>query len=286
MREMTASKLRIGGVLKTSFSILLRNIIPFGLTTIFIVFICYSISTILRQYLFSIIVESISLQQYRDHLLGFDILRSTFIRLLNALPHSFLAAALVCGSITHMRGQKASARICVRQGFANLRLVFGVMFVSTLLFSTPRLTLAAADFLGAPLPTRLGALFYLVGVVMLIVKLAIHGPIWLAVPVAIVEKRGVLASFGRSFRLTKGDRWRIFVLLLLFWGLPTLSGKLTSAVVSAARDVTVTYGLGLVQMIFSSLVISLGTVAMAVSYDAIRRSKEGLGADEIATVFD
>lgn len=56
-----------------------------------------------------------------------------------------------------------------------------------------------------------------VGVLLLVIPGIIFAMMWsLAVPVAVLEDRGINDSMSRSSELTKGSRWRIFVVWVLF----------------------------------------------------------------------
>ena len=45
--------------------------------------------------------------------------------------------------------------------------------------------------------------------------LIIYTVLWLVVPVAVVERPGIVASLRRSSMLTKGYRWQIFGMVLI-----------------------------------------------------------------------
>jgi hypothetical protein len=107
---------------------------------------------------------------------------------------------------------------------------------------------------------------------------------WLvAMPACVVERRRPLSSIGRSSKLTKGHRWKVFGMVLLLFGV----GYLINAAIRA--------GLGLTG---SFVLVTLGTLAwtgvwgafyasmVIVTYHDLRVVKEGVDVHEIAAVFD
>jgi hypothetical protein len=106
-----------------------------------------------------------------------------------------------------------------------------------------------------------------------------------AVPAAVVEERGVTASLSRSQELTSGRRWRVFgvyllTLLILIVGGLVFEG--VTAVVTSLNSLTSIVG----TWIFSALVQAFNACLIATLYYYLRREKEGVEIDQIATVFD
>jgi hypothetical protein len=125
------------------------------------------------------------------------------------------------------------------------------------------------------------------GFLLLIVPGVILALAWsLAVPVAVIEKEGPLDAIPRSARLTKGNRSRIFVILLLvlvfkfvvalifqvpiffFTGLSTLLHPQT--IPSWVNAYSLIAG-----FLSSSLVVPISTIATALIYYDLRVRKEG-----------
>jgi hypothetical protein len=106
---------------------------------------------------------------------------------------------------------------------------------------------------------------------------------YVAYPACVVERIGPIKSMRRSAFLTKGNRWRIFgILIILMFGL----GILTQLIIYFAK---------LLGGPIFSLVVSLpvegvaggfGAVVMGVLYAQLRFDREGVDIEHIASVFD
>jgi hypothetical protein len=131
----------------------------------------------------------------------------------------------------------------------------------------------------------LGAIFFVVPGIILAV-------LWMvAMPVYVVERPGVFASLGRSRNLTRGHRWPIFGLLVVYLVAYFVVSMVLGGVIGAASAV----GGGLTAITISSVVSAAisgavaGVVApagIAAIYYELRVIKEGVGAAQLAAVFD
>jgi hypothetical protein len=122
--------------------------------------------------------------------------------------------------------------------------------------------------------------------------------VWsLAVPAKILENRGVLDSMSRSMDLTKGNRWRIFVIWLLFILLGIGVGLLLRWPVELAAGVSSIFAmqrtapvwqaalLG-VSFISECLVGPLATIAFSLVYYDERVRKEAFDLQLMMTTLD
>ena len=150
----------------------------------------------------------------------------------------------------------------------------------------------ALPLLGVAILSTLGIGF---GFVLLIVPGVILYLMWsVVIPVAVVERHGVLGSFSRSAELTKGAKGTIFALMLIVWVI-----ALAATMVSGAAMVAI-YGVqGLALAIQSGLpiafVIVQGLIATAVAvfssaiptalYVELREWKEGAIGQTLADIF-
>jgi hypothetical protein len=119
----------------------------------------------------------------------------------------------------------------------------------------------------------------------------------LAVPAKVLENRGVLDSMSRSMDLTKGNRWRIFVIWLLFILLGIGVGLLLRWPVELAAGVSSIFAmqrtapvwqaalLG-VSFISESLVGPLATIAFSLVYYDERVRKEAFDLQLMMTTLD
>lgn len=169
--------------------------------------------------------------------------------------------------------------------------------------------------LGAGLSTGLGAILPLLALSILMGLLEILGfaaflvpglilmTRWsVAVPVLVVERnRGVTGSMGRSADLTKGARWSVFALLLIFgilaWivsmlslslsgGFGALASALRTPASAGAFSMTQTPVALVVQSVVAALISMVGAVGAASLYFELRSLREGVGVAELASVFD
>jgi Uncharacterised protein family (UPF0259) len=128
----------------------------------------------------------------------------------------------------------------------------------------------------------LAALAIGVGLTLLIVPGLILLTIWAVVaPVVVLERPGVLASFGRSRELVRGNGWQTFGVVLIL----ALLVQIVAVAVDAAAESAST-GVGIVvRVILGVLIGPLSSLAAAVLYFELRRLRGGppLGATPSAS---
>lgn len=181
-------------------------------------------------------------------------------------PLSMLLNFVLVGGVTftvlqQLKGERASIGQAVAVG---LRRVFPVLWLAIL----------------AGLAT-MGAFLLLV-----VPGLIVMCMLWVAVPVAVVEKPGAVASMRRSRELTRGFRWHVLgamaVMALVGAG---AQGIVNVALSAATSEVGVWLGFAVSQVI-SSLTGALGAVAPAVGYHDLRVTKEGVDTESLLRVFE
>ncbi|WP_165187584.1 hypothetical protein [Caulobacter soli] len=141
----------------------------------------------------------------------------------------------------------------------------------------------------------------MVGFVLLIVPGIILAVMWsVTVPAKVVEKIGVMAAFQRSRDLTRGRRWAIFGLFVLYviavWiveaaimaaFMPFVLSKGASAPEAMAGFNS---SINLVSMVASPLIATISTLVTtaggATLYSELRGTREGVGPEALASVFD
>ena len=116
---------------------------------------------------------------------------------------------------------------------------------------------------------------------------------WVAIPVAVIERPGAIASLQRSAELTRGRRWQVFGLIICFFlaliGALLLFAVLLLAVlflVPGANQTLLDQASALATWLLSALFMAVQAVLTAVSYYYLRVAKEGVGIEDIAAVFD
>lgn len=135
----------------------------------------------------------------------------------------------------------------------------------------------------------LSMLAYLLGLFFLVVPGIMIGCAFsVSVPVQVLESPTGLTAFRRSRDLTRGNRWRIFGLTLAFFAFYFALTFLFSVPFGGLISFTDVKSLGTqirlpVLGLFSGMFLGPG---LAVLYFELRRIREGVGATDLATVFD
>jgi hypothetical protein len=107
---------------------------------------------------------------------------------------------------------------------------------------------------------------------------------YVASPACVVERTGAFVSLGRSARLTKGHRLKIFGMLTLVLAAIAIISKIVDSVTAGA------FGGGFVVTLISVLTnvvpVTFVNVMSAVTYYSLRVAKENLAATSLAEIFD
>ncbi|MGA0544036.1 YciC family protein [Brevundimonas sp. VNH65] len=158
--------------------------------------------------------------------------------------------------------------------------------------------LGAAFEMGARLFLPLLGLAIVVGVgtglgfILLVVPGIILSVIWSASTGAlVVENRGIFESLQRSRDLTRGYRWPIFGLIIIYVILSMVIGLLVGGVGAAtgggfmtgSPNVAVNMAATAITNILSGIVAGAGAASL---YYELRSVKEGVGPEQLASVFD
>jgi hypothetical protein len=176
---------------------------------------------------------------------------------LSGLLAMFAEAMVIYAAFQDLRGRKVSAMESLSRG---LERFFSVFLVSL--------------FVGLAIG---------VGFLLLVIPgLIAWAMLAVALPVCVVEREGGMASLSRSSELTSGHRWPIFGVAMAIL-IITLIG---SALVRSAFGRTNAVALYITSWVWTTLVSSFSSVYTAILYHDLRAVHEGIGIDEIASVFD
>jgi hypothetical protein len=181
------------------------------------------------------------------------------------------AAAIAIGTLQFLRGQQMDFGRCLGQGFAVAAPVSGAALLVGLVTAVPAAALAV-------LGTIADSPIIFVGLVL---APLIALPFLVAVPAAALERKGVSSALARSIELTRGSYGRLLGILLLMAAVYVA----IVVVMGTAVDVIV----GIILPFSLAAVLAYGTFAAvlaAVLYLELRRVKEGLGAEDMAKLFD
>lgn len=129
------------------------------------------------------------------------------------------------------------------------------------------------------------------GFILLIVPGLMMATAWIvAVPSQVVERTGVFGAMSRSADLTRGHRWAIFGLMVIFViGSSMVQGALIA--VLGAIAATSTTNAQVVQQVFlqplvTSFTTLVGAAGVASIYYELRAARESVGPEALAAVFD
>jgi len=111
-----------------------------------------------------------------------------------------------------------------------------------------------------------------IGLVLLVVPGLVLLTLWsLVIPVIVLERRGVLESFGRSRELVRGHAWRVFAIVVV---LGIAQGVASSILRSVLDDVTGSFaGYALGDLLANALIGPLSAIAVAVIYFELVRAR-------------
>lgn len=201
--------------------------------------------------------------------------------LTTASGSSFLFVAF--GSVLYLVGLYILQGVVVKaavNGFNGKSTSFGDAFNVGIQMFLPLLGLGIVAGLGMGL-----------GFIALIVPGVILTVLWsVAAPAVVVEKRGIMESLQRSRDLTRGYRWPVFGLLVIYivltWIVSGAVGGLNLAL-GGSFEASPNLGLNLIATpivnVLSGVVASAGVAAL---YYELRTAKEGAGPEDMASVFD
>lgn len=112
-----------------------------------------------------------------------------------------------------------------------------------------------------------------------------------AVPAAVVERRGPLDAFRRSLALTRGARWPLFAaglaLVVIVALLSTLAQAAAGLLMGAlAADTSAVPAVLILSQLGNALFSVIPTVGISVAYHDLRVAKEGVDTGALARVFE
>jgi uncharacterized membrane protein len=178
------------------------------------------------------------------------------LTLLAMLASYWLQAALVYGTISTMRGNRAS----MGETFSRSLGALGTVILLAIVIS---------------ICVGLGLILFIVPGIVIAVMF------WVAIPAEVVERGGVGASLKRSRELTKGHRWSIFALVVLLIVLMMLISGVLGMIIGQSEGLPAI----VFQEILGMFVSGIWAVITAVAYHDLRVIKEGSGAEQIGTAM-
>lgn len=192
---------------------------------------------------------------------------SAWTNAVSLLLSYIVTAAIAYGVFNAMRGRRVATGDCLNRGLAVMFPVIGVAVLT--------------------------AVSVLLGFVALIIPgLFLITILWVAVPVAVVERPGVIDSMKRSAALTEGFRWQVFGIIVALAAINAGVGLVLFLIVGSilsgvqTQDTSAVIGVYLSIAAVDALLTALSAVMTAVGYHDLRAAKEGISIEDIAKVFD
>jgi hypothetical protein len=184
------------------------------------------------------------------------------------------ATAGICyGSAQDMRGQKVGFGACLARAFSVLLPVVGATILFILMLAVIGGIFALVIGLVVSLITPWLGLLAVFPVIYIYVRC------WVVVPVIVVERPGIIASFRRSVQLTHGDGLRIFGIALVLVAISLAASKFLEIFGESAIA-------AIVDILVQIVIAAFTGVVLAVGYVELRKAKEGFGVEDLAAVFD
>jgi hypothetical protein len=119
-----------------------------------------------------------------------------------------------------------------------------------------------------------------IGFILLVVPGLVLITIWsVAAQALVIERQGVLASFGRSRELVRGHGWQAFSVILFVFGLDVAVGIVADIIAAGLGDT----GRTLLQWVLYVLVSPLTALISAVLYFSLRRVHGELVMTDVST---
>jgi glycerophosphoryl diester phosphodiesterase family protein len=191
---------------------------------------------------------------------------SGLVGLVRAIAGFVLQAAIVYGAVADLNGRRAEFAECLSSGLRNW---FWLLLLA--------IVMAVAEVFGF---------------LLLIVPGVIMAVAWIvAVPSQVVERTGVFGAMGRSAELTRGHRWAILGLVIIFLIASVViqalvQGVLAAAAIGLSPSAGKTIGVIVAQPILTVVTSLIGAAGVASIYYELRSAREGIGPEALAAVFD
>ena len=192
----------------------------------------------------------------------------------NLIAYALITAPVTYATFQDLRGTPVGIGSIFSKGFGIIWRVAGATIGVVLVAIVPVIGVFFIGlFAGLPL--------VLLGVLAGIFVLYIFVVWFVLVPVLVVEDIRFFAGFGRALDLSRGRRWSILGLLLVYGA---IIGAVMLGLVALFQDSAI---VSLVLLIpFGAFYSVIGAILPAVVYYLLRAEKEGVGIDQIAMVFD
>lgn len=173
-----------------------------------------------------------------------------------------VTAAVLYGTIEQLRGRRAGIGESIGVGIKRLLPVLGVGLLSLLCISGG-------------------------GFLLLIGSVVVYCMLYLAVPVAVVERPGVLASLKRSRELTSGHKGAILGIFIVLFIFNVIVNKIVETVFITEHPTVADVKAYLWTVLAVGILIgALKAAVNGVVYHDLRVAKDGVATEDLARVFE
>lgn len=242
-----------------------HNAASFGLLALLLAGVPAAISTTGMIGLFGVLPMTPGAPAPDLHAVGFGLSLAGLGGLVSLVSNAVLQGAIIYGTASYLNGREASFGDCLGTGLRRCLPLIGLA-----------LLMGVALFFGF-------LLFIVPGIMM--------GLAWIAAsPALVVERTGVFGAFSRSADLTRGRRWPILGLLFLCVVIFSIVQQVILNIVGLVF-VAASPQARLVSQLPISAVLGvvagvLMSVLIAAIYYELRVTREGVGPEALAAVFD
>jgi hypothetical protein len=266
---------RAGDALGKTFSVWVRNFVPFTLLTAIVL-----APTIILD--LAVVGDGAPVRRRPG-----EVVRNldTYLSIARFFLGLLVSGTVVFGVFQQLRGRHATAMESFAKGLRALPSILGVGLLFLLALGGGLMVFGALVFATAAV---LGPFAFFVLLFLLVPLIGIPCGLFVAVPAAVVERSGSLGAIRRSWDLTRGSRLKIFLIVVILLLLASFAVGFTVGIVGGiiAGGSSVALIAAIVGALSQVLTSSLVAVAAAVVYHDLRLAKEGIGIEELASVFD
>ncbi len=188
----------------------------------------------------------------------------------------FVQTAITYASVEYRIGKPSSFGAMITVAFKNIVPVIGITILMILLYMA---VLAIFGLFSAIFPGIIKLFIFVLGFFSLI---AISLGVCVAVPALVSEDIGFIEAIGRSYMLTRGHKWGILGVFFIA-GLASLFASFVLGFMATfASGIFLTF----IQLIGYAFSASFTGVLIASIYTNLRMSKDGVGVEDLAKVFE
>ncbi|WP_299329415.1 hypothetical protein [Parasphingopyxis sp.] len=203
----------------------------------------------------------------------------------------FTQGAMIWAVLQDLDGKTPGFGGALNAGLRFFLVIFGITLIVYI-------ALGAVIALPAMLVFGIGAIgtaaiLFLIVIIPLILFLMVI--VLVAVPAAIAEGIGPIGAVLRSIELTKGHRWKLFAMIIIYF----FAATIISSAISGATMPFMMMGdidpgspfdgltpIMAIQAFLGSLTLVIAYPAIAATYHNLRIAKEGLKQEDVADIFE